>query len=162
MNKPQIDKNGAKSDTMNKVNYIEKIKVMNNLHIDEDGTKRWYDQEGRNHRVDGPAIEYPDGEMRWYQHGQLHRDDGPAIERIDGSEDWYQHGQFHRDDGPTIKHPGPNGFQAWHQRGELHRMDGPALLGNDGYHTWYFQGQLLINVKSQEDFERFLKLRAFW
>ena len=32
------------------------------------------------HRLDGPAIEYSDGEKVWYQNDKLHRTDGPARE----------------------------------------------------------------------------------
>ena len=56
------------------------------------GTKRWCDESGKNHRLDGPAVEYPDGEKRWYIHGDLHHLDGPAVECFYGDEGrvlWY-------------------------------------------------------------------------
>lgn len=34
---------------------------------------------GELHRVDGPAVEYNDGDVSWYLHGQRHREDGPAV-----------------------------------------------------------------------------------
>lgn len=42
----------------------------------------------------------------------------------------------------------------------LHRIDGPALdwKGNPG---WYLHGKS-IPVKTQEEFERYLRLKAFW
>jgi len=41
------------------------------------------------HRVDGPAIEWFDGEKEWCFNGETHRINGPAIERSDGSKWWY-------------------------------------------------------------------------
>ncbi len=47
---------------------------------------------GKFHREDGPAVEYPSGEKRWYLHGELHREDGPAIEYPSGNKRWYLDG----------------------------------------------------------------------
>jgi hypothetical protein len=47
--------------------------------VNEYGTKRWF-LNGKPHREDGPAIEYPDGSKFWYLNGKYHREDGPAIE----------------------------------------------------------------------------------
>lgn len=52
---------------------------------------------------DGPAVERPEGDYRWYQFGKEHREDGPAIERPDGSKQWFRHGKCHRDDGPAVE-----------------------------------------------------------
>ena len=41
------------------------------------------------HRIDGPAIEYPNGETLWYMDGKLHRTDGPAMEYPNGDQRWY-------------------------------------------------------------------------
>jgi hypothetical protein len=41
--------------------------------------KCWY-QDDKLHRVDGPAMEWSDGDRAWYQDGRLHRVDGPAVE----------------------------------------------------------------------------------
>ena len=68
------------------------------------------------HRVDGPAIEFPDGDKRWYQNGKLHRKDGPAIELPDGSKEWYQNGKRHRIDGPAIEFP--DGTKYWYVNGK--------------------------------------------
>jgi hypothetical protein len=42
---------------------------MTNPHIDESGNKFWYFN-GKNHRVDGPAIIWYDGEYWWYINGK--------------------------------------------------------------------------------------------
>ena len=44
------------------------------------------------HRLDGPAIEFSNGNKRWYQNDCLHRLDGPAIEWSDGTREWYING----------------------------------------------------------------------
>ena len=71
--------------------------------VDEYGTIRWY-QNGKCHRLDGPAIEYIYGDKFWYRNGQIHRIDGPAIEYANGDKSWYQNGKLHRLDGPAIQY----------------------------------------------------------
>jgi len=55
---------------------------------------RWYNLEGQLHRVDGPAVEYADGNKLYYINGELHREDGPSIEHVDGSKSYYIKGRF--------------------------------------------------------------------
>ena len=53
-----------------------------------------YFANGGYHRLDGPALIWPDRAEQWYKHGKLHRDDGPAAlwpER--GIEVWYKDGK---------------------------------------------------------------------
>jgi hypothetical protein len=57
-----------------------------------DGSKYWY-QNDKRHRLDGPALEHVSGNKYWYQDGQLHRLDGPAIEYINGNKSWYYRGK---------------------------------------------------------------------
>ena len=73
----------------------------NGLHIDTDGTKRWY-KEDKLHRDDGPALIWADGSNFWYKEGKLHRDDGPAIIYSSGRQEWWKDGNWHRDDGPAV------------------------------------------------------------
>ena len=103
--------------------------------IDEYGTKEWF-IEGKLHREDGPAIEWNDGDKKWYKEGKFHREDGPAIECADGSEEWYLEGKLHREDGPAIK------------------------LSN-GYKIYYYLDKR-IKCKSDEEYFKLLKLKAFW
>jgi hypothetical protein len=44
--------------------------------------KAYYNDVGRLHRVDGPAVEYRDGSWDYYLDGHSHRDDGPAYYRV--------------------------------------------------------------------------------
>jgi hypothetical protein len=59
---------------------------------DEYGTKFWYNNSGRRHRTDGPAIVYTDGCMMWFVHGERHRTDGPAVIWGDGQINWHLDG----------------------------------------------------------------------
>jgi len=60
--------------------------------ISETGTKKWY-QNGKLHRLDGPAIEFPDGCKIWYRNNKMHRLDGPAAEYKDGYKEWWIQGR---------------------------------------------------------------------
>ena len=62
---------------------------MSNPEIDEDGNKFWYNEQGKLHRVDGPAIKWWNGDKAWWSHGKLHREDGPAVEWCNGDKEWY-------------------------------------------------------------------------
>jgi len=81
---------------------------------------------------------YDNGDKYWHQNDKLHRIDGPAIELADGYKAWYQNGERHRTDGPAIEYP--NGHKEWHQNGKLHRTDGPAIERADGYKAWCLEG----------------------
>ena len=93
---------------------------------------------GKLHRIDGPALEWADGQKDWYQNGKLHRIDEPALEWANGTKDWFQNGQRHRSDGPAIE--SANGDKYWYQNGKLHRLDGPAVEYADGRKEWYLEG----------------------
>jgi len=86
------------------------------LHVLADGKKHWF-KNGRLHREDGPAKEFPNGEKFWLQNGQLHRVDGPACEYLDGTKCWYQNGQRHRDGGPAVECS--NGTKSWYKNGRI-------------------------------------------
>ena len=45
--------------------------------IDEDGTLCWFNANGRFHRMDGPAIEEPDGAKQWWENGKYIREEYP-------------------------------------------------------------------------------------
>ena len=83
----------------------------------DDGTKVWYDNMGRFHRLDGPAIEYSNGSKAWWVHDKRHRIDGPAIEWNDGAKFWYVHGVCHRVDGPAVEYA--DGSKFWYVHDEF-------------------------------------------
>lgn len=101
------------------------------------------DEQGRYHRVGGPAVikrlasgmQY---EHTWYRNGVKHREDGPAeICFWTGLKIWYYNGQIHRDNGPAIiKEFDSKREERWYQRGRIHRVDGPAKI-------WWKNGRLL-------------------
>lgn len=43
----------------------------------------------------------------------------------------------------------------------FHREDGPAVIHTNGLSFWWYDGKY-IDCKTQEEFERILKLKAFW
>jgi len=61
--------------------------------VSNKGTIRWYNEEWKLHRLDGPAIECIDGAKHWYQENLRHRLDGPAIEVINKYKAWYIKGK---------------------------------------------------------------------
>jgi hypothetical protein len=83
------------------------------------------------------CIIYPNGTKTWLLDGQRHRLDGPAVEYADGDRSWLQYGIFHREDGPAMEY-----FTQNHIR-------------------WLWRGKYLP-VSNQEEFERLVKMKAFW
>ena len=82
----------------------------------KDGTtSSKYDGSKGLHRIDGPAVEYADGDKCWYIDGKRHRIDGPAMEYV-------------------------NGDRYWFVDGKRHRIDGPAIERSDGSRTWLIDG----------------------
>jgi hypothetical protein len=68
----------------NKKEYIDRIE--------------YYNEKGKIHRLDGPAIEHQDGTKQWFINGKLHREDGPAIEWSDSDISWYLNGVYYFED----------------------------------------------------------------
>jgi len=66
------------------------------------GTVFYYNDKGKFHRLDGPAIEREDGSKEWWVNNSLHRENGPAIEYSSGQKIWYFKGKRHRLNGPAI------------------------------------------------------------
>jgi hypothetical protein len=48
------------------------------------GGIEYINEDGKLHRLDGPAVEWKNGNKSWYYNGKLHRTDGPAIDWYDG------------------------------------------------------------------------------
>ncbi len=81
------------------------------------------------------ALNYDDDLCFYDENNKLHREDGPAFICFGLYETFFFHG---------IKH----------------REDGPAQIWSDGGEAWYYNGKF-IDVNSQEEFEQWLKLKAF-
>ena len=114
--------------------------------VDGDGTVRWFNADNEYHRVDGPAIEYPDGSKKWYLNGK--EVDAPGDQETtprrevdgDGTIRWFNaDNKYHRVDGPAIEYA--NGSKLWLLHGKRHRDNGPALELADGSKKWYLNGK---------------------
>jgi len=90
--------------------------------------------------------------ISWYQNGKCHRLDGPAIEYADGTKYWFQNAKLHRVDGPAIEWA--SGAKSWCQNAKLHRVDGPAVECADGVKNWYLNGKQL----TEKEFNRQTKV----
>ena len=61
------------------------------------GIVRWYDDEWRSHREDGPASVHAHGSQYWYRHSWAHFAYGPSILNVDGTVRWYEDRQLLRE-----------------------------------------------------------------
>jgi hypothetical protein len=87
---------------------------------------------------------------------------GILYEYWDGAKFWYLNDDlniFHREDGPAVEYS--NGDKIWYMNNKCHREDGPAVECFDGEKFWYWNN-IRIDCSNQEEFERLLKLKAFW
>ena len=57
--------------------------------VDQHGHIHWKTADGYDHRTDGPAILYTDGEEEWHYMGDIHRVDGPAVVYPTGKVEWW-------------------------------------------------------------------------
>jgi hypothetical protein len=53
-----------------------------------------YYVDGIPHRINGPAVEYLDGEKEYWLNGSIHREDGPAIIWDCGKKEWWLNGKI--------------------------------------------------------------------
>lgn len=100
--------------------------------ITYDNKTAWF-KHGQFHRLNGPALEYDNGDNVWYMNGKCHRLDGPAF-NVSHTTAYWQNGQRHRVDGPAVI--GPN-VEYWYQYDKLHRVDGPAMREYDTIEFWF-------------------------
>jgi hypothetical protein len=103
----------------------------------------FYHKDGYLHRVDGPAVEYTNGDKEWYLNGYLNRVDGPAMELNNGTKIWYLNDQRHRVDGPACEWSDSD--KIWYLNGEKHRVDGPACEWSNGTKKWYLNDRLVYS-----------------
>jgi len=72
------------------------LKNYTKIEIDELGTKRYLNDEGQHHRLDGPAVEYLDGSKYWYINRISHRNIDPSDKWSDREKYWWFKGERHR------------------------------------------------------------------
>ena len=65
---------------------------LNVVDIEAAGGKVWL-VDGERHRIDGPAVERPDGTKEWWISDERHREDGPAVESPNRGNEWYINGK---------------------------------------------------------------------
>ena len=109
----------------------------------------YFDEYGRHHREDGPAIECKECKL-WYLNGKLHRVDGPAIEYANGDKSWYLNGRRHREAGPAIE---------WQDGYHIYYWDGIKKEYNDltPNFSWHLNGLSYTRI---EDFQaRLIKIK---
>ena len=104
--------------------------------IDKIGNIFYYNENNELHREDGPAVEYASGNKYWFKNGKRHRKDGPAIESTNGAKYWFKNGKRHREDGPAIEY----------------------VEGDKEY--WYNYIEY-PEIKTDEEWIRFIKLMVF-
>ena len=91
---------------------------------------------------------YTNGNKRWFLNGKIHREDGPAVEWPDGSKEWLLNGSHHREDGPAVERA--SGAKQWWLNGKRHREDGPARKDTDGYKEWWLNGEELTEEEHRQ------------
>src|ERR1039458_2490365 len=92
--------------------------------VDHESTIKYY-QDGKFHRVGGPAVEYATGRKEWWQEGKKHRIGGPAVEHANGGVEWWVHDERHREDGPAeVRFSGPKALRP------------RRIMENDGTRRW--------------------------
>lgn len=100
----------------------------------------WRNKEGLLHRLDGPAIEWPNGVKEWYCNGVRHRLDGPALWLSNDSWQWWQDGKAHRVDGPAFR-SSDNKYQWW--------FKGVCYYGYCGYYDCFaWEGRWFYSLES--------------
>ena len=63
------------------------------IKTDEYDTIKHY-KDGKLHRVDGPAVEFNNGDKFWFFDGKIHNEDGPAMIWVNGFKEWWINGKF--------------------------------------------------------------------
>lgn len=66
--------------------------------------KEWRNAKGQLHRIDGPAIEWANGNESWYYNDKRHRTDGPAVITNHGNtKQWFINGIEYTQDYEKLK-----------------------------------------------------------
>lgn len=101
----------------------------------------------RLHAIGKPARVNQEGSV-WMVNGKEHRVDGPAVENKNGSEEWWLNGKRHRIGDPAITFV--SGDVQYYENGKCSRKDGAAVENADGYKEYWVDG----NKINEEDFRK--------
>ena len=95
-------------------------------------------QQQRGHMMIEYTVQIYERRTEWYLNGKLHRVEGPAIEWSNGDKEWYLNDKRHRVEGPAIEWS--YGDKSWWLNGLLHREDGAAIEWASGHKEWFLNG----------------------
>ena len=70
-----------------------------------------------------------------------------------------ENNEFHREDGPAMEHA--DGIKFWFRNNSYHREDGPAIEYADGEKEYWYNGVEYQEIKTDEEWKRFVKLIIF-
>ena|ERR1022692_4957689 len=102
------------------------------------------------------------GDKYYYENDKLHRLGGlPAVEYADGNRCYYEYGLSHRLGGlPACDHV-YLGDKFYYEYGNLHCLNRAAVKYKNGEQEWWVKGKRL-DCTTQKEFEKLMKLKAFW
>ncbi len=66
--------------------------IHDGCHVNKEGVKHYY-LDGKLHRENGPAIEYPDNSPWWFINDEFRPEDEISLEQNTSSKFWYLNGQ---------------------------------------------------------------------
>ena len=131
--------------------FLIPLKERNGRFKLENGKIGWL-KEGMAHRLDGPALESPNGDKYYFIYAnEFDKKDWEKISVLilNNSTCTYtsvsvnchiNNGKFHREDGPAVEYA--NGKKYWYKEGIRHREDGPAIEYASGYKEWHKEGKI--------------------
>jgi len=102
------------------------------------------------HRENGPAVYDKTGYELWCIDGKNHRLDGPAIIAYDYKE-WWVNGERHRKNGPAIEHR--DGGKEYYKSGKCHRLSGPSIISSAAENEYWIFGKK-VNTEEVETWIR--------
>ena len=70
-----------------------------------------------------------------------------------------ENNEYHREDGPAVEYV--SGYKEWWKNGKRHREDGPAIEWSNGEKRYFYNSILYSEIKTDEEWIRFIKLMVF-
>jgi hypothetical protein len=156
---------------MSELSQVQK-KLLNydNIAItyDDNGNviKKVYTRNGKQHRSNGPAVEFSNGDAEFWYEGKLCRIEDESLPAVDTAKlkKWYTGGVPHRKGNPAIiatekidwRHPHETGtyiftpeyeyyeggYEMWMENGKKHRIGGPTVVSATGKGgSWFLHGE---------------------
>ena len=101
--------------------------------------KKVFKKDGKNHRLDGPAVIYTNDSKEYWVNGQKHCSSGPACIYKKIGKEWWFNGQKHRIDDPAIELE--DGTKEYWVNGKKHRENEPAVIFKNGRVEYWINGQ---------------------